>query len=298
MLGAIVGDILGSTYEHKNCKVYDQIKHDLIKNGSIFTDDSVLTLATADKLMRNVEDCQFASSATDGNNASTNNDSAPSTPKKNPPDEAYVRSYQQWGNAYPYSGYGQTFASWLSTSTPKPYNSWGNGSAMRVSPVGWVATDVQWAMEEAKRSAEVTHNHEEGIKGAQAVAAAVFLARQTGCTKDSIREFLTKEFGYDLSRTVDEIRPNYRFDVSCQGSVPEAIIAFLDSKDFTDAVVLAISLGGDSDTIACISAAIAQAYYGSIPQWIVDFCRNDCMDKAQLDVLDQFCQKYVCPTSK
>jgi ADP-ribosyl-[dinitrogen reductase] hydrolase len=145
-----------------------------------------------------------------------------------------------------------------------PYNSWGNGSAMRVSPVGLFYNDEATVLKEAEKSAAITHNHEEGIKGAQAVAMAVFLARK-GKSKQEIKTYIEQQFGYDLSRTIDEIRPNYTFDVSCQGSVPEAIIAFLESKNFEDAIRIAISIGGDSDTIASISGAIAEAFYGEIP---------------------------------
>lgn len=161
---------------------------------------------------------------------------------------------------------------------------------MRASPIGWVAQDLNWALNEASKSASVTHNHPEGIKGAQAVVAAIFLARhQSG--KAKIKEYITTKFGYDLDRTIDDIRPYYRFDVSCQGSVPEAIIAFLESTDFEDAIRKAISLGGDSDTIACITGSIAHAFYGTIPDYMVEYCRG-VLDPTQIAIVDEFWQKF------
>jgi ADP-ribosylglycohydrolase len=161
-------------------------------------------------------------------------------------------------------GYGGNFEDWIYEDKPAPYNSWGNGSAMRASPIGWYCDSIEAVMDEAKKSAEVSHNHPEGIKGAQAVATAVFLAR-TGKIKQEIKEFITKTFNYNLERTLSEIRPDYEFDVSCQGSVPPAITAFLESSDYESAVRLAVSIGGDSDTIACIAGGIAEAFYGDIP---------------------------------
>ncbi len=169
---------------------------------------------------------------------------------------------RQYNN--PMGGYGGSFVRWIISDTPKPYGSYGNGSAMRVSPVGWYFDSLEETMEVAKRSAEVTHNHPEGIKGAQAVSAAIYLAR-TGKTKEDIRQEITIRFGYDLTLTCDEIRPTYRFNETCQGTVPQAITAFLDSTGFEDAIRLAISLGGDSDTLTCITCSIAEACYG-IPE--------------------------------
>lgn len=254
MLGAIVGDIAGSTYEgnnfkHESCEIFAP--------GSQFTDDSVLTLATADHFV------------TGG---------------------SYTDMYQMFGRDYPYAGYGGMFFQWMLSENPEPYESWGNGSAMRASPIGWVAESLEWALEEAERSAEVTHSHPYGIKGAQAVAAAVFLARQ-GQSKEELRAYISQQFDYDLDRTVDQIRPGYWFDVSCEGSVPEAIIAFLDSSDFESAIRKAISLGGDSDTIACITGAIAHAFYGEIPQWMTDYCL-DALDPSQRALLDEFWELY------
>jgi ADP-ribosylglycohydrolase len=233
VIGAIAGDIIGSVFEWHNVKTVD---FDLFCRKSTFTDDSVLTLATMDALVN----------------------------QKN-----YAEAYHEFGRKYPDKGYGGHFRSWIKSENPQPYNSWGNGSAMRVSPVGWYGNSLDEVMAEAKKSAEVTHNHPEGIKGAQSTAAAVYMAR-TGKTKDEIKKFLTDTFHYDLDRKLDDIRPGYKFDVSCQGSVPEAIIAFLESTDFENAVRLAVSIGGDSDTIACITGGIAEAYYGAIPGHIIE----------------------------
>jgi ADP-ribosylglycohydrolase len=213
MIGAITGDIVGSIYERRTIK---QTNFVLFGPSCRFTDDTVLTVAVADAILSQ----------------------AP-----------YAEKLREYYDLYPHAGYGGSFRRWASTPGVGAYNSWGNGSAMRVSPVGYAFDTIEGVLDEAARSAEVTHNHPEGIKGARAVAAAVFMAR-TGSSKDDIRRFAVAEFAYDLSRSVDEIRPSYRFDVSCQGSVPEALIAFLDSVDFEDAVRKAVSLGGDSDTIA------------------------------------------------
>jgi ADP-ribosylglycohydrolase len=228
MIGAITGDIVGSIYERRTIK---QTNFVLFGPSCRFTDDTVLTVAVADAILSQ----------------------AP-----------YAEKLREYYDLYPHAGYGGSFRRWASTPGVGAYNSWGNGSAMRVSPVGYAFDTIEGVLDEAARSAEVTHNHPEGIKGARAVAAAVFMAR-TGSSKDDIRRFAVAEFAYDLSRSVDEIRPSYRFDVSCQGSVPEALIAFLDSVDFEDAVRKAVSLGGDSDTIACMAGAVAEAFYGGVP---------------------------------
>lgn len=254
MFGAIVGDVAGSTYELSNCKFEGC---EIFAPGSRFTDDSVLTLATADHFVTG---------------------------------DSYTDLYQLYGKNHPNAGYGVSFRKWMTSPTPEPYNSWGNGSAMRVSPVGWVAKSVDWALEEARRSAEVTHNHAEGIKGAQSVAASIFLAR-SGATKCEIREFITENFGYNLHRTIDDIRPFYRFDVSCQNSVPEAIIAFLESVDFESALRKAISLGGDSDTIACITGSIAHAFYDVIPKWMVEYCLEK-LEGPQIHLINDFWDQF------
>ena len=231
MLGAIAGDIIGSVYEHQPIKTKD---FPLFSEDSTFTDDTVLTIAVADALLN---------------------------------DRDYAKSLRAWGSKYPNAGYGKSFITWLAVDGHPPYNSWGNGSAMRVSPIGWVCNSFEEVLAEAERSAVVSHNHPEAIKGAQAIALSVYLAR-TGSTKTKIKTEITDRFGYDLERTLDAIRPTYTFDVSCQGSVPESIICFLESVSYEDAVRNAVSLGGDSDTMACIAGGIAEAFYGSVPEQI------------------------------
>ncbi len=233
MLGAIVGDIVGSIYEFNNHHSKD---FPLFGGACDFTDDTVLTIAVADCLLSN------------GNYAE------------------YIKNYAR---KYPNRGYGGRFAQWIRFESMEPYNSWGNGSAMRVSSIGFAYDDWESVMNEAKRSAEVTHNHPEGIKGAQATAIAIYLAR-TGQSKEQIKQAIANTFKYDLNRTVDEIRPVYEFNESCQETVPEAIIAFLESTDFEDAIRNAISLGGDSDTLACITGGIAEAFYGGVPEDIAN----------------------------
>lgn len=233
MIGSIAGDIIGSVYESRNIKTKE---FELFSSRCRFTDDTVLTVAVADCILYGKE---------------------------------FAAAFREYGRRYPDAGYGGLFFEWLFSRDPEPYNSFGNGAAMRVSPIGFALPSLEAVMDEAKRSAEVTHNHPQGIKGAQATASAVFLGRQ-GEGKERIRSFIEDQFGYDLHRTLDEIRPSYRFDVTCQGSVPEAIIAFLESLDYEDAVRNAISIGGDSDTIACITGGIAQAYYKLIPRFIVE----------------------------
>lgn len=239
MLGAIAGDIIGSFFEHSRLKFYDI---DLFHTRSKFTDDTVMTLAVAEWLM--------------------------SSPDKSKDD--LIRIMQKFGREYPRAGYGYRFKLWLDSENPQPYNSWGNGSAMRVSPVGFYADTLDEALELAKVTAEVSHNHPAGIAGAQAVAAAMWMAHN-GKSKDEIREYIMCRFNYDLTRTIEEIRPTYQWEVSCQGSVPEAIIAFLDGKDFEDVVRLAVSLGGDADTQSAIAGSIASCVY-PIPEWIADEC--------------------------
>jgi len=233
IIGAATGDIIGSIYEFDNIK---STNFPLFSDGCCATDDSIMTFATMDVLINSGD---------------------------------YTEAYQRYGRKYPHplGGYGGNFEEWIYSSNPRPYNSWGNGSAMRVSPIGWAFDTFEQTMKEARNSATVTHNHREGIKGAQAVTAAIYLARN-GKTKREIRKFITDTFKYNLDRKIDEIRPNYHFDVSCQGSVPEAIIAFLESSDFESAIRLAISIGGDSDTIGCITGAIAEAFYGQVPDGI------------------------------
>ena len=228
MIGAIVGDIVGSVYEWDNIKSKE---FTLFRQDCFFTDDTVMTLAIAEGLMN-------GGSADD-----------------------FIIAMKNYGKLYPDAGYGGRFSGWLGSDSSDPYNSWGNGSAMRVSPVGWAFDTLEQVEEYAEISAAVTHNHPEGIKGAKATAACIFLAR-IGKSKGEIKGYIESTYGYDLDRTLDEIRPNYQFNESCQKTVPEAIIAFLESDDFEDAIRNAISLGGDSDTLAAITGSIAEAAYG------------------------------------
>ena len=233
MLGAIAGDIIGSRFEHARIKSKD---FELFNHQSVFTDDTVHTIALADSLLHKI------------------------------PYQEKLREYFQY---YPNAGYGSRFRRWARSPKPVPYGSYGNGSAMRVSPIAWFYDSLDDVLDAALRSAEMTHNHLEGMKGAQAVAGAVFVARK-GADKRYIQDFIQESFAYDLSESLDEIRPGYEFDVSCQGSVPYAIVAFLESTDFEDAIRNAVSLGGDSDTQACIAGSIAEAYYGGVPTEIAD----------------------------
>lgn len=254
MIGVIAGDVIGSVHEHALTK---STTFPLFSPRSRFTDDTVLTVATAHAILSG-------------------------TP--------YETAYRDFGRAHPNAGYGASFLQWLHAEQPHPYNSWGNGSAMRVAPVGLAFDNVDDVLREAERSAAVTHNHEEGIKGAQATALAVFLAR-SHTSKDGIREELTRRFGYDLQRTVRQIRPGYQWDVSCRGSVPEAIVAFLDSRDVEDAIRLAVSLGGDADTQASIAGGIAEAFYGRVPATIVASVRQR-LPPRFIEVLDTFQRTY------
>ena len=231
MIGALTGDIVGSIYEWNNIKTTD---FPLFQDGCCFTDDSVLTVALAEAILTG-DSC-----------------------------ESLMRQYY---HRYPDAGYGCRFIKWAESIRPAPGNSWGNGAAMRISPVGWAYNSVEEVLNKAEEFTAVTHSHPEGIKGAQAVAAAIFLGR-TGTAKPEIRNYITNTFGYDLSRTCDEIRPGYEYDVSCRGTVPPAFSAFLESTDFENALRLAVSLGGDTDTLACITGSIAEAYYGCVPEEI------------------------------
>lgn len=195
-----------------------------------------------------------------------------------------------YGNQYPGRGYGGRFSDWLEQDILKPYGSYGNGSAMRASAVGFAFNDIETIMEVAKQSAEVTHNHPEGIKGAQATPMAIFLARQ-GSSKQEIKDYITQTFNYNLDFTLDEIRPTYEYDVTCQGSVPQAIVAFLESSDFENAIRLAISIGGDSDTIACITGGIASAYYKQIPTDIIEFV-VDKLPNDFIEIMNKFDEQY------
>lgn len=255
MLGAIAGDIIGSVYEHAPIKTKD---FPLFGPHSRFTDDSVLTVAVADAILHG---------------------------------RSYLEAVRDFGRRYPHAGYGASFHAWLSADDPQPYHSWGNGAAMRVSPVGYAFATEAEVLDQARRTAAITHDHPEGIKGAQATALAVFLAR-TARDKAVIRRRIAAEFGYDLDRSVDGIRPDYAFDISCQGTVPEAIVCFLDAVSYEDAVRNAVSLGGDSDTLACITGGIAAAFYGEVPAPI----RAEVMTRLPDDLRDAvaaFAREYV-----
>lgn len=250
MIGAIAGDIIGSVFEQHPIKSRN---FPLFIQSSRFTDDTVLTVAIANAILHQRD---------------------------------YAMVLKSYGRRYPTAGYGMSFFNWMQSDDPRPYNSWGNGSAMRVSSVGFAFDSIRKVLNEAKKTASVTHNHPEGIKGAQATALAIFLARQ-GADKSDIRSHISDRFQYNLGRSLDDIRPHYTFDVSCQGSVPESIIAFLESKDFEDAVRLAVSLGGDSDTMASIAGGIAQAYYRYIPLPIIEEVRRR-LPEPFLQIIEQF----------
>lgn len=241
MLGAICGDIIGSPFEFNRGNKTKNF--DLFSTKSHFTDDTIMTIAVANALLQARP------------NASVDEIK-----------ELVTRSMKKWGHRYFYANYGTRFYLWLFKFHSRPYNSFGNGSAMRVSAAGWLYSTLEETRTIARATAEVTHNHPEGIKGAEAVAAVIYLAR-TGIPKKQIKEYIVQEFGYDLSRTCDEIRPNYKHFESCQQTVPEAITAFLEGEDFEDVIRTAVSLGGDSDTVTCIAGSIAEAYYG-IPDHI------------------------------
>lgn len=237
MIGAILGDMVGSPYEFDR----GQKRKDfgpLFTEKSRYTDDTVMTIAIAEGLFHAGIDADTEAIR-----------------------QAVIKSMRRWGRKYWRAGYGKQFFLWLMMDEGKPYGSWGNGSAMRVSAVGWLYDSIEKTREVARATAEVTHNHPEGVKGAEATASAIYMAR-TGQSKEQIKQYIIREFGYDLSRTLEEIRPNYRHIESCQETVPEAITAFLEGKDFEDVVRNAVSLGGDCDTLTCIAAAIAEAFYG------------------------------------
>lgn len=229
MFGAIVGDVVGSTREGRAVRQKD---FELLPDGSQLTDDTVLTVAQADQLLRGAD---------------------------------WVDCLKQWARRYPNAGYGGTFIHWMLSESREAYDSWGNGSAMRVGPVAWAHDDEAALLAAAEASAAVTHSHPEGIRGAQATALAIWLARR-GAAADEIRARVAAHSGYDLDRSVDEVRPGYGFDVSCQGSVPESLICALEAADFEDAIRNAVSLGGDADTMACIAGAVAEPLFGGVPQ--------------------------------
>jgi ADP-ribosylglycohydrolase len=258
MLGAIVGDVIGSPFEWNNVKSTD---FRLFDRGAQCTDDSILTVATADVLLNGGD---------------------------------YATTYQDYFHRFPNAGYGGRFVAWAARRETRPYNSWGNGSAMRAGPIGWARDTLDDVLDEAERSAAVTHDHPDGIKGAQAVAACVLLAR-TEHDRERIRAFVHDGCGYPLDRRLDEIRPSYEFDLSCKGTVPVAVQAFLESTDFENAVRLAVSVGGDSDTISSITGAIAHAFYGSVPHHLLEPVLEIYMSPDLADLSREFCKRFNVP---
>ena len=256
MFGAIVGDIIGSIYEWNNIKTKD---FPLFRRESRYTDDTVMTCAVAEGIM----------------NGGTRDD--------------FIDALKKYGRMYPHAGYGGRFKKWLFSEDREPYYSYGNGAAMRVSPCGFAAKTLEEAVAMADAVTKVTHNHPEGMKGAAATAAAIFLAR-SGKTREEIREYIVRNY-YPLNFTLDEIRPTYTFDVSCQGSVPQALEAFLESVSFEDAIRNAISIGGDSDTIAAITGGVSEAYYG-VPEEIRDMALSY-LDDTQTEILIAFSERYM-----
>lgn len=257
MYGAIIGDIIGSIYEFHN------VRHKGISidhPGMHFTDDTVLTIATMDAILH--------------------------------PEIGYAKMYKQYFRDYVDSncGFGGRFYQWGLSDSLEPYDSFGNGSAMRVSPVAWIYDTEEEVLSEAKRSAEVTHNHPEGIKGAQAIALAIFLARR-GVDKEIIGSTITERFGYSLSSSIEELQKTNIFDETCQGSVPDVLICFLNSNGFEDCIRTSISIGGDSDTIACMAGSIAEAYYGLDKKWIK--FADDHLNNYLRNVVKAFYTKYL-----
>ena len=260
MYGAILGDIIGSPFEFDRGNKSKEFP--LFSKKSTFTDDTVMTVAVGWAFL----------------------DAQPNA------DVEWIRrrlisSMQQYGKEFPYAGYGGMFRHWLREKDPKPYGSFGNGSAMRVSSAAWLYNDIETVRSMARLSAEVSHNHPEGIKGAEATASAIFLAR-TGSTKAEIKAYIEDNFGYDLSRSCDEIRPNYHHIETCQETVPEAITAFLDGESFEDVIRTAVSLGGDCDTLTCIAGSIAEGFYG-VPEELKQECRKRLPEELKV-VLDRF----------
>lgn len=254
MLGAIVGDTLGSIYEWNNIKTKE---FDLLAPTCFFTDDSVLTVALADAILTGRE---------------------------------YAHLMRAYRDDYPDAGYGGGFERWATARHPQPYNSWGNGAAMRISPAGYAYDSLEKTLAAAERFTAVTHNHPEGLKGGLSVAGAVFLARH-GHSKQQIKAWVVREFGYDLDQRLDDIRPHYNFDESSQGTVPQAFVALLEAVDFEDAIRNAISLGGDSDTLACITGALAEAHFGGVPEPIAQHVLAR-LSRPLRQVTERFTQTY------
>ncbi|MEL6106050.1 MAG: ADP-ribosylglycohydrolase family protein [Planctomycetota bacterium] len=257
MLGAIIGDVIGSYYEHFPTKYTD---FDLFSENSCFTDDTVLTVAVADWLLHGKE----------------------------------LRTYlYDYVDRYPGVGYGGTFRTWALCRESEPYGSWGNGSAMRVAPVGYCESTLAETLRVAEETAAVTHNHPDGVLGATAVAGCVYVAR-TGGTKQDIREFMDAEIGYDVSMPIDQLRPFYKFDVSCKGSVPHAIRSFLEADSVEQSIRLAVSMGGDADTMACIAGAIAEPFFGGVPETLWRPTEQR-LDSQLLRITAEFRERFGCP---
>ena len=262
MLGAIIGDIVGSIYEFDNIKTKN---FELFDRECFFTDDTVMSVAVAEALLDTQPD--------DRENVIKNK---------------LTESMKKWGREYPHAGYGGHFSYWLTTDDIQPYNSYGNGSAMRVAAAGWLYDDMFTTRNMARLTSAVTHNHPEGIKGAEATAAAIFLARN-GASKQEIREYIEKEFSYDLNFTCDEIRPTYYFNETCMNTVPQAIVAFLDGESFEDVIRTGVSIGGDTDTLCAIAGSVAEAYYG-IPEDIGETAKSF-LTEDLLEVVEKFYNK-------
>ncbi len=259
LLGAVAGDMIGAPYEYSDWKQYD---FPLFSSKSAFTDDSVLTLAVAQAILLG---------------------------------EDYSAPLLRFARQYPGADYGGSFCRWMASPDPQPYNSLGNGSAMRVSAVGWAFDTLEETMRQAKMSAAPTHNHPEGVKGAQATAAAIFLIRQ-GIGRQALRSYIEDSFGYDLHSTCDAIRQKYTYDVTCPGTVPPAMIAFLESDSYEDAVRRAVSLGGDADTLGAITGAMAEAAYG-VASDIAEEVRSR-LPAVLWEIIVAFSEKYAAGRPK
>lgn len=254
MLGAILGDIIGSIYERRPIKSKD---FNITNPFCSFTDDTVTTIGIAYSILNNV---------------------------------SYKDGLIKFCRKYPGAGYGKMFGRWFSSENPEPYNSFGNGSAMRVSPVGFAFDSIQTVLDEAEKSAEITHNHPEAVAGAQATALSVHLAL-TGKGKQGMKSEIEKRFKYNLSKTLADIRPGYQFNIKCSRTVPESIISFLESESYEDAVRNAVSLGGDSDTLACITGGIAEAYYKTIPEYLKEYAYSK-LPGGFIEIIENF-YKYL-----
>ena len=289
MIGACAGDIIGSIYEGHPHKSKD---FPLFGRGVRFTDDTILTVATAAALLgEDTADSVRESTPAVKSDSGTDEKSERAAVRRIRED--YARIYKSYGREHPGRGYGGGFRRWLRADSLEPYGSFGNGSAMRVSPVGAALSDQKTLLEEAERSAAASHDHPEGVKGAQAIALSVHLARR-GASKEDIRDRIEERFGYDLHARVEELRPVYSFDPTCRGSVPESIICFLDSNDWEDAVRNAVSLGGDADTMADMAGAIAEAFYGGVPGEVRRRVEQ-ILDPRLWNVLERFYERFGLP---